>query len=154
MIRRPPRSTLFPYTTLFRSRGEVGREHEEGPAVGDSEAHRSVRGVEERGVQAGRSPEGPGRRPGVGVPGAAAAGMAELEPRPRAGATAGLDAHLEGAVEGAVRAEGCGALPHLVAQLAEERQADRWRRRQNREAARAGRGLAAGGRHRGVTWAR
>src|SRR5256885_5473028 len=25
MIRRPPRSTLFPYTTLFRSRGESGR---------------------------------------------------------------------------------------------------------------------------------
>src|SRR3712207_9220750 len=24
MIRRPPRSTLFPYTTLFRSHGEVG----------------------------------------------------------------------------------------------------------------------------------
>src|SRR5438876_6583396 len=24
MIRRPPRSTLFPYTTLFRSRGERG----------------------------------------------------------------------------------------------------------------------------------
>src|SRR2546430_8817814 len=24
MIRRPPRSTLFPYTTLFRSLGEVG----------------------------------------------------------------------------------------------------------------------------------
>src|SRR5947209_15532777 len=24
MIRRPPRSTLFPYTTLFRSVGEVG----------------------------------------------------------------------------------------------------------------------------------
>src|SRR3712207_9505918 len=24
MIRRPPRSTLFPYTTLFRSPGEVG----------------------------------------------------------------------------------------------------------------------------------
>src|SRR3989441_5614121 len=24
MIRRPPRSTLFPYTTLFRSRGESG----------------------------------------------------------------------------------------------------------------------------------
>src|SRR3712207_4377298 len=23
MIRRPPRSTLFPYTTLFRSKGEV-----------------------------------------------------------------------------------------------------------------------------------
>src|SRR3712207_6920828 len=25
MIRRPPRSTLFPYTTLFRSRGEHGK---------------------------------------------------------------------------------------------------------------------------------
>src|SRR5258705_5732949 len=24
MIRRPPRSTLFPYTTLFRSQGTVG----------------------------------------------------------------------------------------------------------------------------------
>src|SRR2546430_5787264 len=24
MIRRPPRSTLFPYTTLFRSRGAAG----------------------------------------------------------------------------------------------------------------------------------
>src|SRR3712207_7814523 len=26
MIRRPPRSTLFPYTTLFRSRAELGHE--------------------------------------------------------------------------------------------------------------------------------
>src|SRR2546426_6379506 len=25
MIRRPPRSTLFPYTTLFRSHAETGR---------------------------------------------------------------------------------------------------------------------------------
>src|SRR2546430_8789602 len=25
MIRRPPRSTLFPYTTLFRSRGQAHR---------------------------------------------------------------------------------------------------------------------------------
>src|SRR5256885_8425339 len=30
MIRRPPRSTLFPYTTLFRSVGEV-EAHELGP---------------------------------------------------------------------------------------------------------------------------
>src|SRR5256885_8848233 len=29
MIRRPPRSTLFPYTTLFRSQGEIGQ------AIGD-----------------------------------------------------------------------------------------------------------------------
>src|SRR3712207_7151418 len=30
MIRRPPRSTLFPYTTLFRSeqQGAVGRRHD------------------------------------------------------------------------------------------------------------------------------
>src|SRR2546425_3217088 len=27
MIRRPPRSTLFPYTTLFRSRSGAGRHH-------------------------------------------------------------------------------------------------------------------------------
>src|SRR3712207_8944939 len=27
MIRRPPRSTLFPYTTLFRSDGKVNREN-------------------------------------------------------------------------------------------------------------------------------
>src|SRR5256885_3943331 len=32
MIRRPPRSTLFPYTTLFRSRHDRGR----GPARGGS----------------------------------------------------------------------------------------------------------------------
>src|SRR5688572_32278266 len=29
MIRRPPRSTLFPYTTLFRSERRVGRECQE-----------------------------------------------------------------------------------------------------------------------------
>src|SRR5256885_8760356 len=31
MIRRPPRSTLFPYTTLFRSRAEVRRARCQGP---------------------------------------------------------------------------------------------------------------------------
>src|SRR5687767_15616538 len=31
MIRRPPRSTLFPYTTLFRSRGQ--RDAGQGPAL-------------------------------------------------------------------------------------------------------------------------
>src|SRR5256885_4911364 len=31
MIRRPPRSTLFPYTTLFRSRQIVPRDGERGP---------------------------------------------------------------------------------------------------------------------------
>src|SRR5260221_5165896 len=28
MIRRPPRSTLFPYTTLFRSHGRDARRHQ------------------------------------------------------------------------------------------------------------------------------
>src|SRR6266853_161460 len=48
MIRRPPRSTLFPYTTLFRS-SAAGQEHHQlrrGPAVdvdavGRSEEHTS-----------------------------------------------------------------------------------------------------------------
>src|SRR2546422_10950495 len=30
MIRRPPRSTLFPYTTLFRSRLRLGRQRTRG----------------------------------------------------------------------------------------------------------------------------
>src|SRR3712207_8511661 len=34
MIRRPPRSTLFPYTTLFRSRADVAEPQDRG-AVGD-----------------------------------------------------------------------------------------------------------------------
>src|SRR3989442_9294020 len=32
MIRRPPRSTLFPYTTLFRSRERRGRRRDRGRA--------------------------------------------------------------------------------------------------------------------------
>src|SRR2546429_9943300 len=34
MIRRPPRSTLFPYTTLFRSPDHVGPEGAEHPVLG------------------------------------------------------------------------------------------------------------------------
>src|SRR2546427_4471190 len=33
MIRRPPRSTLFPYTTLFRSSATVGRSGTDGSAT-------------------------------------------------------------------------------------------------------------------------
>src|SRR5256885_13162317 len=33
MIRRPPRSTLFPYTTLFRSLAEVEPDHATGAAA-------------------------------------------------------------------------------------------------------------------------
>src|SRR3712207_8255329 len=39
MIRRPPRSTLFPYTTLFRSAPAA---HGWGRSEGDEHAHRSA----------------------------------------------------------------------------------------------------------------
>src|SRR2546425_2071633 len=38
MIRRPPRSTLFPYTTLFRSHSDRSAQGERGPAPRDSKA--------------------------------------------------------------------------------------------------------------------
>src|SRR3712207_7020884 len=50
MIRRPPRSTLFPYTTLFRSRNaglrdvlraDRQRRHAGGPPPGDPRADRA-----------------------------------------------------------------------------------------------------------------
>src|SRR5258707_9948793 len=37
MIRRPPRSTLFPYTTLFRSRIELPRVPDHGLAGGQAD---------------------------------------------------------------------------------------------------------------------
>src|SRR5438132_10021351 len=48
MIRRPPRSTLFPYTTLFRSvvGGRRGRERDRGQQVARSkerQGHRDAR---------------------------------------------------------------------------------------------------------------
>src|SRR3712207_7868222 len=45
MIRRPPRSTLFPYTTLFRS---LELEHRLQPALGDLRLVRRVWGEELR----------------------------------------------------------------------------------------------------------
>src|SRR3712207_8818535 len=43
MIRRPPRSTLFPYTTLFRSSGEaVGGEVEGRQRVGPAQGLRDA----------------------------------------------------------------------------------------------------------------
>src|SRR3712207_6942435 len=61
MIRRPPRSTLFPYTTLFRSRlafhHRLGRqraevaEAQDGGAVGDHGDHVALRGVVVGGVR-------------------------------------------------------------------------------------------------------
>src|SRR5690349_23702487 len=67
MIRRPPRSTLFPYTTLFRSCRGGGFRHR-GRWLGDRDDDRSERGQvgEDRpeGRRRGRRGDagGPGRR--------------------------------------------------------------------------------------------
>src|SRR3712207_923753 len=45
MIRRPPRSTLFPYTTLFRSKGQ--REDQEGPPTAEGEREGGDQGDEQ-----------------------------------------------------------------------------------------------------------
>src|SRR3712207_7114490 len=53
MIRRPPRSTLFPYTTLFRS--EVARQADDRGGVERLLADRVERGgAQRRGDQAGK----------------------------------------------------------------------------------------------------
>src|SRR5262245_62437222 len=54
MIRRPPRSTLFPYTTLFRSRHD--RVHRGGRHGHTDQGHDRPRGRSRRG-QHGRSEE-------------------------------------------------------------------------------------------------
>src|SRR5437762_10649429 len=67
MIRRPPRSTLFPYTTLFRSgivasRLRLGRQHEakaeSRQELGD---HRSVLGGGERPCNIAEAPKAAAR---------------------------------------------------------------------------------------------
>src|SRR5256885_2482870 len=74
MIRRPPRSTLFPYTTLFRSpRAVAGVEMEQrlrvriGQAPSDR-AHHIVRALLEDAVPAEGRPRGPVRGCGERVP--------------------------------------------------------------------------------------
>src|SRR3712207_7444278 len=59
MIRRPPRSTLFPYTTLFRSEVALGQQHlrarappDDRPVVG----HRLRRHALERGTCVRKAP--------------------------------------------------------------------------------------------------
>src|SRR5256884_9689249 len=42
MIRRPPRSTLFPYTTLFRSRNFTNRNSHTGPDGSLIDLHHTV----------------------------------------------------------------------------------------------------------------
>src|SRR3712207_7282875 len=65
MIRRPPRSTLFPYTTLFRSRG--GERPPAAPERGGQRHHVLQRGrpaarAGDPPPQRGRRPRGPDRK--------------------------------------------------------------------------------------------
>src|SRR2546429_2430685 len=56
MIRRPPRSTLFPYTTLFRSDRDAAIAGEDAPVVsqrGRLERERAVRELDALGVPGG-----------------------------------------------------------------------------------------------------
>src|SRR3712207_6915021 len=55
MIRRPPRSTLFPYTTLFRSRGDraVALDRGQSDGVGVGVVDRDLHGAGRAGVQIG-----------------------------------------------------------------------------------------------------
>src|SRR3712207_7375531 len=48
MIRRPPRSTLFPYTTLFRSRGQRHAERLSPVPADELRRHRGGRSVHRR----------------------------------------------------------------------------------------------------------
>src|SRR5712664_75470 len=66
MIRRPPRSTLFPYTTLFRS-GRAGRGLRGRRRPGDQRADRAA--------AVRRQPRRPGRRPGGRAGSGAAQGL-------------------------------------------------------------------------------
>src|SRR2546425_3001681 len=74
MIRRPPRSTLFPYTTLFRSRSTCRCEANKVDASNGLVLRRGTAAARQREAGAtrchrrGREPCGPGRRPPPGLP--------------------------------------------------------------------------------------
>src|SRR3712207_8687067 len=61
MIRRPPRSTLFPYTTLFRSRQELRRRDERRDRL-RAGRERRPRAALQQGDGGGGEGGGPGRR--------------------------------------------------------------------------------------------
>src|SRR2546430_17684930 len=72
MIRRPPRSTLFPYTTLFRSLRDRGHEVETAPLVSGLHGIERVPGgwrggadPRREGTVRGREYHSPGRKAGM-----------------------------------------------------------------------------------------
>src|SRR5712664_2689415 len=80
MIRRPPRSTLFPYTTLFRSRGAAG-----GGGAGGGGRRRGRRGRARRRAGARAPRARASRRPATPRPRARVRLCARPHRRPRAG---------------------------------------------------------------------
>src|SRR3989442_15364701 len=119
MIRRPPRSTLFPYTTLFRSLRAARRALRDAPAVGEPAGEveddfaalpgaprsRHSRGEASRGCRLGEGDRGRIRgREGAGAHVHADQPVRPAPPRAASGAprpARGLD-------RGALRAEGQG----------------------------------------------
>src|SRR2546429_542444 len=63
MIRRPPRSTLFPYTTLFRSRGRAGRARARASARHALRSRRGRQVAPARGARRAASRCAPGKGP-------------------------------------------------------------------------------------------
>src|SRR5256885_7639934 len=62
MIRRPPRSTLFPYTTLFRSHRKLTPESGRGRRAARGFGGRAVRAAASRGHRSSPSYAGPPAR--------------------------------------------------------------------------------------------
>src|ERR1022692_3242485 len=92
MIRRPPRSTLFPYTTLFRSRAGSGYGlHRESGVLLDGLIRQPVRGVESSRTAAARGSRRRDRLPGNRRYAAGASGRCLSEDRHSASAVAGPD---------------------------------------------------------------
>src|SRR3712207_8398766 len=77
MIRRPPRSTLFPYTTLFRSRR--GRDAEGGWEAADQHRRRAPLELLHAGLGAQRRGGAPGPRRVRRAPGEGRGGGARSE---------------------------------------------------------------------------
>src|SRR2546425_6742094 len=69
MIRRPPRSTLFPYTTLFRSRSDPGRLGRGWADAADAGAHLAGAAGERAGDRGVPEKVRPGGRRGAAGPG-------------------------------------------------------------------------------------
>src|SRR3712207_4017790 len=112
MIRRPPRSTLFPYTTLFRSGKLVCATSDPGSSPGLRWSPPGTRSVRDGGQADGGRPAGRGVGCGAGDDGAApaAARVGRVDRRAR-GSTGGGGQVTAGVAPDAVGARAAGAGP-------------------------------------------